>query len=136
MGRKCAFMNRAIEAAGITNATVLNTRSEDWASGDGRDAYEVVTARAVGRLSTLAELASPLLKPNGVLIAWKGKRDAGEEQQLARAAQSVAMRPESILDVGDRAGSQHRHLHVIRKSGPTPANLPRRAGMAKKRPKG
>ena len=30
------------------------------------------------------------------------------------------MRPEQILDVGDRAGSQHRHLHVISKSGPTP----------------
>ena len=46
------------------------------------------------------------------------------------------MRPESILDVGDRAGSQHRHLHVISKSGPTPANLPRKPGIAKKRPKG
>ena len=46
------------------------------------------------------------------------------------------MRPESILDVGDRAGSQHRHLHVIRKTGPTPANLPRKPGIAKKRPKG
>jgi 16S rRNA (guanine527-N7)-methyltransferase len=136
VGRKCDFMNRAIAAAGIPNATVLNTRSEDLARAEGRDAYDVVTARAVGRLSTLAELASPLLKPNGVLIAWKGKRDEEEELQLANAAGSLAMRPESILDVGDRAGSQHRHLHVIRKSGPTPASLPRRAGMAKKRPKG
>ena len=90
----------------------------------------------MGRLSTLAELASPLLKPNGVLVAWKGKRDAEEEQQLASAAEALAMRPEAILDVGDRAGSQHRHLHVIRKSGPTPANLPRKPGIAKKRPKG
>ena len=46
------------------------------------------------------------------------------------------MRPEPILDVGNRAGSQHRHLHVIRKSGPTPTDLPRRPGIAKKRPKG
>jgi 16S rRNA (guanine527-N7)-methyltransferase len=134
--RKCAFMRRAIEAAGIANATVLDTRSEDLAIADGREAYEVVTARAVGRLSTLAELASPLLKPNGVLIAWKGKRDEEEEDQLARASQSLAMHPDSILEVGDRAGSQHRHLHVIRKSGPTPPDLPRRAGIAKKRPRG
>ena len=46
------------------------------------------------------------------------------------------MRPEQILDVGNRAGSQHRHLHVIRKTGSTPANLPRNPGIAKKRPKG
>jgi 16S rRNA (guanine527-N7)-methyltransferase len=136
IGRKCEFMRRAIAAAGIANATVLETRSEDWAAADGRDAYDVVTARAVGRLSTLAELASPLLKPNGVLVAWKGKRDEDEEQQLARASESLAMHPEQILDVGDRAGSRHRHLHVIRKSGPTPPNLPRKPGIAKKRPKG
>jgi len=136
VSRKCAFMERAVEAAGIPNATVLDTRSEDWAKADGREAYEAVTARAVGRLSTLAELASPLLKPNGVLIAWKGKRDEDEENQLDRAAESLAMRPENVLDVGTEAGSRHRHLHVIRKVGATPTNLPRRPGMAKKRPKG
>jgi len=136
VGRKCEFMRRAIEAARIANASVRNTRSEDWAASEGRDAYDVVTARAVGRLSTLAELASPLLKPKGVLVAWKGKRDADEEQQLERASEALAMSPETILDVGDRAGSEHRHLHVIRKTGPTPENLPRRPGMAKKRPRG
>jgi 16S rRNA (guanine527-N7)-methyltransferase len=84
----------------------------------------------------LAELASPLLLDGGVLVAWKGKRDPDEESQLANAAESLAMRPEQILDVGDRAASQHRHLHVIRKVGPTPSDLPRRPGIAKKRPKG
>ena len=136
VGRKCEFMRRAIEAAEIANATVHNARSEEWAVAEGREGYEVVTARAVGRLSTLAELASPLLKPNGVLVAWKGKRDPEEERQLADASAALAMKPEQILDVGNRAGSEHRHLHVIRKSGPTPADLPRRPGMAKKRPRG
>lgn len=136
VGRKCEFMRRAIEAAGIANAEVLNTRSEDLAGAGGREAYDAVTARAVGRLSTLAELASPLLKPDGVLVAWKGRRDPEEEQQLANAAESLAMHPEQILAVGNRAGSKHRHLHVIRKSGPTPDNLPRNPGIAKKRPKG
>jgi 16S rRNA (guanine527-N7)-methyltransferase len=137
VGRKCDFMRGAVDKAGIANAAVLNNRSEDLAvAGEGRESYDVVTARAVGRLSTLAELASPLLKPNGTLIAWKGKRDEDEERQLARAAESLAMRPEQILDVGINAGSKHRHLHVIRKIGPTPPDLPRRAGIAKKRPKG
>lgn len=136
VGRKCEFMRRAISGAEIANATVRQARSEDWAAAAGGDAYDAVTARAVGRLSTLAELASPLLKPNGVLVAWKGKRDEDEECQLERAADSLAMSPEAILDVGDRAGSEHRHLHVIRKSGPTPPNLPRNPGIAKKRPKG
>jgi len=136
VGRKCEFMQRAIEAAGIGNARVHNTRSEELAEREGRETYDAVTARAVGRLSTLAELASPLLREDGVLVAWKGKRDPKEEPQLARAAEGLAMRPEEILAVGDRAGSKHRHLHVLRKHGPTPADLPRRPGMAKKRPRG
>lgn len=136
IGRKCEFIQRAIDAAGIPNANVVNARSEELAADSPREFYDAVTARAVGRLSSLAELASPLLRDGGVLVAWKGKRDPDEEAQLERAADQLAMRPEQILDVGDRAGSKHRHLHVLRKLGPTPASLPRRPGMAKKRPRG
>jgi 16S rRNA (guanine527-N7)-methyltransferase len=136
IGRKCDFIQRAIDAAGITNARVVNARSEDLATGEGREAYAAVTARAVGRLSTLAELASPLLEDGGALVAWKGKRDADEEAQLARAAGALAMHPEEIRHVGPFAGSDHRHLHLIRKAGVTPDDLPRRPGMAKKRPRG
>jgi 16S rRNA (guanine527-N7)-methyltransferase len=136
VGRKCEFIERAIAAAGIANARAINARSEELAQVDGREAYAAVTARAVGRLSTLAELASPLLIDGGVLVAWKGKRDPDEEAQLASAAHDLAMQPEQILHVGPYAGSEHRHLHVLRKSGPTPPKLPRRPGMAKKRPYG
>lgn len=136
VGRKTAFIARAAEVAGIPNASAVNARAEDVARGEARETYDVVTSRAVGRLSTLAELASPLLNEGGVLIAWKGKRDEEEEQQLERASEALAMRPEAILDVGHRAGSEHRHLHVIRKSAATPANLPRKSGLAKKRPQG
>jgi 16S rRNA (guanine527-N7)-methyltransferase len=151
VGKKTAFIARAAEAAGISNAVAITARAEDLARAAGgrdgddsgedpppseRESYDVVTARAVGRLSTLAELAGPLLKEGGVLVAWKGKRDEDEEQQVSRAAGSLAMTPEQILDVGNRAGSEHRHLHVLRKSGPTPSDLPRKSGMAKKRPRG
>jgi 16S rRNA (guanine527-N7)-methyltransferase len=136
VGRKCDFMRRAIAASGISNASVIDSRSEEWAGGEGRESYEAVTARAVGRLSTLAELASPLLLDGGVLVAWKGKRDEDEEAQLQRAAPKLAMQPDQVLHVGPYAGSQHRHLHLIRKKGETPADLPRRPGMAKKRPRG
>jgi 16S rRNA (guanine527-N7)-methyltransferase len=137
VSRKCDFMRRAAEAAGIVNVTVFDARSEDLAAApEHRGAYDAVTSRAVGRLSTLAELASPLLRDGGVLVAWKGKRDPDEEAELGRGAEALAMRPGRILEVGERAGSQHRHLHVVTKTGATPDDLPRRPGIAKKRPKG
>jgi 16S rRNA (guanine527-N7)-methyltransferase len=138
--RKCEFIERAAEAAGLANVRVICERSESWAvepePDGGREAYEVVTARAVGRLATLAELASPLLADGGALVAWKGRRDPDEEAELARAAGGLAIELEEVRWVGPYAGSQNRHLYRLRKDGPTPAGLPRRPGMAKKRPLG
>jgi 16S rRNA (guanine527-N7)-methyltransferase len=136
VGRKTDFIARAAGRAGIPNAAAVNSRAEDVARGEARESFDVVTSRAVGRLSTLAELASPLLRRGGVLIAWKGRRDPEEEAQLQNAGELLAMGPEAIIDVGHRAGSQHRHLHVVRKVGATPPNLPRKSGLAKKRPFG
>ena len=140
IGRKAAFIERAAAVGRLANTRVIAERAETWAEapppGGGRDAYEAVTARAVGRLSTLAELASPLLRDGGTLVAWKGRRDAEEEAELERAAERLAMQPGAILAVGPFAGSRHRHLHVIRKVAATPEDLPRRPGLAKKRPLG
>jgi 16S rRNA (guanine527-N7)-methyltransferase len=140
VGRKCEFIRRAIGAAGLENARAVCERAESWAAATapegGREFYDAVTARAVGRLATLAELASPLLAEGGVLVAWKGRRDPDEEAELERAAEGLAMEPQEIRWVGPYAGSENRHLHLLRKSGPTPAKLPRRPGMAKKRPFG
>lgn len=140
VARKCGFIAAAAEAAGISNVRAVNARSEEWARetppDGGREAYDAVTARAVARLATLAELASPLLREGGVLVAWKGRRDPEEEAELERALEPTAMAAVRVLAVGELAGYEHRHLHVLRKAGRTPANLPRRPGIAKKRPFG
>ena len=136
VGRKCAFMQRALDEAEIENASVVCSRSEEWAAGAGREAYDVVTARAIGGLATLAELASPLLRDGGLLVAWRGRRDLDQESRLSQAAEALAVRPEAVLAVTPYTGSRHRHLHLIRKAGPTPERLPRRAGLAAKRPLG
>jgi 16S rRNA (guanine527-N7)-methyltransferase len=136
VGRKCAFMERAASRAAIANVRVVCERSEEWALEEGREAYDAVTARALGRLSTLAELASPLLRDRAALVAWKGRRNPDEEEELARAAARLAMEPVEIRWVGPYAGSRNRHLHLLRKLGRTPDELPRRPGIAKNRPFG
>jgi 16S rRNA (guanine527-N7)-methyltransferase len=138
--RKCEFMRGVARETEIGNVAVVAERAETWALAEppegGRGAYDAVTARAVGRLATLAELASPLLREGGLLVAWKGRRDAEEEAEAERAVGRTAMRPLEVLPVAPFAASRHRHLHVFEKSGPTPEGLPRRPGMAKKRPLG
>src|SRR5688500_13366888 len=117
VSRKCEFLRAAIERTGIDNATVVCERAESWseAGASGREAYEAVTARAVGRLATLAELASPRLRDGGHLLAWKGRRDPGEEEELRRACERTALAPVEVRAVTPYAGSRDRHIHLLRK---------------------
>jgi 16S rRNA (guanine527-N7)-methyltransferase len=134
--RKCEFMRRAVAEMELENAAVVCARAEAWSAGEGLEAYDAVTARAVGGLATLAELASPLLAEGGVLAAWKGRRDDAEEASLARALPRLALDTVEVRPVTPYPGSRDRHIHLLRKNGPTPEDLPRRDGLAAKRPFG
>jgi 16S rRNA (guanine527-N7)-methyltransferase len=138
-GRKTAVVDRLIQAGHVSNARSINTRAEELggvpaALGGGREAYDAVTARAVGPLAVLVEYAAPLLREGGVLVAWKGARDAGEEAAGAAAARELGMEAAEVLSVQPFPSSENRHLHVFRKISPTPPGFPRRPGMARKRP--
>jgi 16S rRNA (guanine527-N7)-methyltransferase len=138
-GRKTAVIDRLIQAAELGNARSVTARAEDFARtpaalGGGREAYDAVTARAVGPLALLVEYAAPLLRPGGVLVAWKGARDAAEEGSGAAAAEKVGMAVKEVVPVQPYEASENRHLHVFCKTAPTPPEFPRRAGIARKRP--
>jgi 16S rRNA (guanine527-N7)-methyltransferase len=137
-GRKTAVSDRLLQAARLDNARSITTRAEDWAKAPppagGREAYGAVTARAVDRLAVLAEYASPLLRRDGVLVAWKGGRDEAEEAEAEAVAERLGMSVEEVRPVKPFADAERRHLVVARKVAPTPPGLPRRAGMARKRP--
>jgi 16S rRNA (guanine527-N7)-methyltransferase len=133
--RKVAVIERLAEAAGV-EVRAVPVRAEDWAAGEGAGAYGAVSARALAPLAVLVEYAAPLLEPGGVLVAWKGARDADEESAGAEAARLLGLKPRAVVPVTPYPASENRHLHVYSKVGPTPGRFPRRAGMASKRPLG
>lgn len=132
--RKCAVIERLAAAAGATNARALPLRVEEWAAGEGSGRYDVATARAVAPLPVLVEYAAPLVTVRGLLVAWKGARDAGEEGAGGRAAELLGMEVEEVLRVMPFEAARERHLHVYRKVKDTPDRFPRRPGVAAKRP--
>lgn len=132
VGKKVAFMARAAAAAGLTNASPVHARAEEWS--DGMEAQDVVTARALAPLTVLVEYAAPLLVPGGHLVAWKGTRDPAEEADGEAAAAATGLELADIRRVVARRGADHRHLYVYSKVSETPPRYPRRAGMARKRP--
>lgn len=140
-GRKAAVISRLAQAARVENARAVTARAEEWAAtpaalGGGGGAYGAVTARAVAPLAVLAEYAAPLLAEGGVLVAWKGARSAEEEAGGRAAAEHLGLEVGEVLRVLPFEGARDRHLHVFRKTAPTPERFPRRPGMAAKRPLG
>jgi 16S rRNA (guanine527-N7)-methyltransferase len=130
--RKCAFIAAAAQEMGLANATVVCRRVEEWAEGAG--AHGAVTARALAPQPVALEYAAPLLRPGGVFVDWRGRRDPGEERAAAAAAKQLGMERTSILTTVPFAGARDHHLHVFTKVAPTPERFPRRPGIARKRP--
>lgn len=131
-GRKSAFLSAAASALELPNVEVVNVRAEAWREGAG--VHDLVTARALAPLTVLLEYAAPLLAPGGLLVAWKGRRDTGEEADGRAAAAALGLSEPSSVRVEPFAGAGNRHLYLSSKVSPTPDRYPRRPGMARKRP--
>ncbi len=132
--RKCAFIERLRTVAGIENARVVCTRAEEWGEGLGRS--DVVVARALAAQPVVLEYAASLLEMGGVLVDWRGRRDAAQEAEAACAAEQLGMRLLEIRHTEPYKGARAHHLHVFEKVAQTPSRFPRRAGVARKRPLG
>lgn len=81
--KKAAFLTAVATAMGLSNVRVSAERAEALATGPLRGTFDVVTARAVARLSQLLPITAPFAKPGGQLLLIKGQK-ANEE--LAEAA--------------------------------------------------
>jgi 16S rRNA (guanine527-N7)-methyltransferase len=130
VGKKCAWLERTVGELGLENVRVICARAEELEEAP----FDVVTARALAALPVLCEYAAPLLRENGVLVAWKGAVDEREDADGLHAAEVLGLAREEVRAVEPYAGSERRTLHVFRKVRPTPEMYPRRAGMAAKRP--
>jgi 16S rRNA (guanine527-N7)-methyltransferase len=130
VGKKCAWLERTVEALGLENVRVVRARAEELDEAP----FDAVTARALAALPVLCEYAAPLLREGGVLVAWKGAVDEREEADGLHAAEALGLVRDEVRAVVPYEGSERRTLHVFRKVSPTPAGYPRRPGMAAKRP--
>jgi 16S rRNA (guanine527-N7)-methyltransferase len=130
--RKCDFLERAAGEMELANAIVVAERAESWAGGIA--SRDLVTARAVAPLAVLVEYAAPLLVEGGALVAWKGRRDPGEEADGLAAATATGLELAQVHPVRPWKGAEHLHLHLYLKVGLTPNRFPRRPGIASKRP--
>ena len=133
VGKKCAFLECAVKELGLS-AKVVNMRAEDAGKDKNfRERFDVVCARAVARLNTLAEYCVPLAKEGGFFVAYKGR--AEEEIREAGRAFSVlgcSLFAEERYELP--GGEGERTLVVAKKTGKTPPAYPRGHGKDRSKP--
>lgn len=138
-------VRKKMEAAGkiareldLENVDCVWGRAEEIAAHGSphREAYDVVTARALAPLAVLLEYAAPLLVEGGSLVAWKGSPDDAEIKAASAAGAELGFEPGVLVKTKPFSGSRARHFYTAKKVFPTAEKYPRRPGMALKRPLG
>lgn len=113
--------------------SAMSIRAEDLALCRATS-FDLVLVRAVAKLGILIEYASPLLKPNGLLISSKAHIEADEVVHAEKVAQLCGMKLVSRGTYDLPRASGHRELFCFMKTAHASLDLPRKPGMAVHRP--
>ncbi len=134
VGKKASFLREVVGRLGLEGRVrVESARAEELARSD-RGRFAAVTARAVSSLPALVELASPLLMQGGRLIALKGRMDPEEVESGRAVGELVGMSAGEPRQYRLLGREDARSCVTFTKIGSETIDLPRRNGMAQRRP--
>lgn len=90
-GKKATYLKKTAATLGLDNVMVINDRAEAASALDSpdREAWDVVTARAVGRLPLLLEYSVPFTRVGGIVLAIKGEQAGAEVEESKRALHAL-----------------------------------------------
>ena len=118
--RRCEMARRAVAAAGLADrVTVRHSSLDELARGEHREGFAGAVARSFGPAPELAECALPLLGMGASLVVSVSETTMQQWQRMALAARTGC---EVVAGWTVPSG---RYL-AVRRSGPVPAEFPRR----------
>ncbi|MBU5467470.1 16S rRNA (guanine(527)-N(7))-methyltransferase RsmG [Virgibacillus sp. MSJ-26] len=133
--KRIGFLNHLASSLDLTGVVFHHDRAENFGKNKQmRESFDIVTARAVARMSVLSELCLPLVKKMGVFIAMKGSK-ADEEVNIADKA--IRLLGGDIKEMKTFTLPQEdseRSIILIDKNRKTPKKYPRKAGTPGKEP--
>lgn len=133
--KRINFLDILVEELGLENVHLVHDRAEDFGQRkEYRGAFDIVTARAVARLSVLAEFCLPITKVGGTFAAMKGSKASEELNDSKKAIKILGGRTRKVetFELPEDAGE--RSILLIDKTKKTPNKYPRQAGTPNKKP--
>ena len=135
LAKRVNFLNRVIEELGLEKITAVHGRAEDFArKPEYRDHFDLVTSRAVARLSVLAEYCLPFVRPGGLFVSYKAGDASAEAKDAEYAVKILGAVREKEVMLTFGPSSLERTFYLFRKEKPTPKAYPRKAGTPEKKP--
>ncbi len=130
--KRCRFLNEVKESLGLENLEILNVRAEDLAKTK-RECFDVVSARAVAKLSILLELCVPFVKKGKMMVALKGKNGHEELENAKKAIDTLGVElvNEDTFLIDQEATRINLYFKKVKN---TPIKYPRAYGQIKKKP--
>lgn len=133
--KRIHFLEHLAEQLGLEQVQFIHSRAEDAGQNAAyRQKYDIVLARAVARLTVLAELCLPLAKRGGAFVALKGAKGPEEAQEAKKAISLLGGRLDQIHSFSLPQDEGERHIIVIQKEKDTAKKYPRKAGIPNKQP--
>lgn len=133
--KKVSFLRHVVQQLGLNRTTILQERAEVLGRrAPYREEYHLVVARAVAPLPELCEYTLPFATVGGLVAAYKGPAAFEEIGQAEYALSLLGGELERVVRVEIPGVAEERHLVLIRKTAPTPAEYPRRPGVPHKHP--
>lgn len=129
--KKMKVVQQIIDELGIENIRTMGVRIEDL-SKEHPEEFGIITARALTSIPSLLELSAPLLRTEGKLLAMKSKTI--ELYDEAEALDKLGMRLIDDIEYHLSDNETYRRLFVFEKVKPMSIKLPRKTGLAQKRP--
>lgn len=135
LNKRITFINEVVKVLGLTKVSAVHGRAEDIGQNKNyREKFDFATARAVARLSILAEFCLPLVKKGGQFIAMKASKTDEEVMDAKKAIATLGGKfmDDIVFELPEAAGE--RHILRIEKKKETPKAYPRKAGTPAKKP--
>ncbi|MBO8441802.1 MAG: 16S rRNA (guanine(527)-N(7))-methyltransferase RsmG [Firmicutes bacterium] len=135
LNKRIMFLNELCKQLNLKYVSLVHGRAEEVGHNTiYRNSFDVVTGRALAKLSVMNELCLPLVKVGGFLIAMKGQKAEEEIKGATNSLNVLGGQLEKVDKFYLFNTDNQRNNILIKKVKETPKKYPRKAGTPNRHP--
>lgn len=135
LNKRIMFLNELCKQLNLKYVSLVHGRAEEVGHNTiYRNSFDVVTGRALAKLSVMNELCLPLVKVGGFLIAMKGQKAKEEIKGATNSLNVLGGQLEKVDKFYLFNTDNQRNNILIKKVKETPKKYPRKAGTPNRHP--